>query len=167
MKSNIISIAAVNIVWIGFILITVFLQFGTDIEVVKKVDSLPVDIGYTQSSIHQTGKAPITTSHCKVKIKPEDEDIDPFWVNAKDVFGTEDERKLQKMIDKEETIRLNIFINPKTDEVLGVTTKGTSRWALIYNNNKLVKYGLAILAGVDLFLVGLVIFSEKMKRRQV
>ena len=142
MKTNIISLAVTNVIAIGFIIFTVFATFGTHIEVIKRMELLPVSVGYANSER-------------LVLMEPEDDDydIDRFWVSAKYVYGTDKERELREIIDDEDTIRLNVFIDPRTDEVLGVTKKSTSKLALIYNNHKLFRYGIPIILGVDIFCV--------------
>lgn len=150
MKSKIISIAFVNFIAIGFIMFTIFARFGTHIEVIKRVDCVPVDISYSKS-----------VSARVVLVKPDEDDMDSFWVNAKEIFGTDKERELKEMIEDKESVRLNVFINPQTHEVLGVTKNGTSRLALIYHNHKLLKYGIFILLGVDVFLLVLILLSRK------
>lgn len=164
MKDNIICMVVVNIICVGFIMLTVFLQFGTDIKVMRKVESLPIEVGYTHSTRRSTAGRPVSVADCKVKVAPDSDDIDSFWVDAKDVFGTDDEDELEEIIEDEDTIKLNIFINPETDEVLGVTTKGTSRWALIYQNNKLVKYGSVLIPCVDVFVILIMLLFGKKKK---
>ena len=166
MKTNIISIVLVNIVCIGFIVFTIFMQFGTDIEVIKDVDVYPIEQGVSHYSsyslkLHQSYETYIRL----VKVATDEKDIEPVWVDAKYVFGTDSEKEIRGLIEEKESVRVNVFINPKTGETIGVTTKGASRLSLFYNNNKLFKYGWIIILGVDLFCIGLVIFSEKMKRR--
>ena len=166
MKTNIISIVLVNIVCIGFIAVTIFMQFGTDIEVIKDLDVYPVEQGVSHYSgynlrLHQSYETYIR----RVKIATDEEGIEPVWVDAKYVFGTDSEKEIKNLIEKKESVRVNVFVNPKTGETIGVTTKGATRLSLFYNNNKLLKYGWIIILGVDLFCIGLVIFSEKMKRR--
>ena len=150
MKSKIISIAFVNFIAIGFIMFTIFARFGTHIEVIKRVDCVPVDISYSKS-----------VSARVVLVKSDEDDMDSFWVNAKEIFGTDKERELKEMIEDKESVMLNVFINPQTHEVLGVTKNGTSRLALIYHNHKLLKYGIFILLGVDVFLLVLILLSRK------
>ena len=166
MKSNIIIVILVNVICIGFIALTVFLQFGSDIEVVRNVEMYPVEQGTSQYStynyrLHQTYDSYIRL----VKIDTDDEDIEPVWVDAKYVFGIDNEKVIKELIEDKDTVRLNVFINSKTGETMGVTTKGTSRWSFFYNNNKLLRYGLIIIPCVDIFLIGLIVFSEKMKRK--
>ena len=167
MKSNIIIVILVNAVCIGFIALTVFLQFGSNIEVIKNVEMYPVEQGTSQYStynyrLHQTYDSYIRL----VKVDTDDDDIEPVWIDAEYVFGTDNEKEIKDLIEDKDTVRLNVFINTKTGETMGVTTKGTSRWSFFYNNNKLLKYGLIIIPCVDIFLIGLIVFSEKMKRKQ-
>lgn len=49
MKSNIISLAVTNVTAIGFIIFTIFARFGTHIEVIKRMELLPVSVGYSNS----------------------------------------------------------------------------------------------------------------------
>ena len=88
MKSKIISIAFVNFIAIGFIMFTIFARFGTHIEVIKRVDCVPVDISYSKS-----------VSARVVLVKSDEDDMDSFWVNAKEIFGTDKERELKEMIE--------------------------------------------------------------------
>lgn len=67
------------------------------------------------------------------------------------------------MVDDKETIKMNIFVDSRTNEVLGVTRKSASKLALIYNNNKLVKLGSIIIPCVDLLVFGSIYFSGKKK----
>ena len=148
MITNIISIVVVNIIAILFIVFTIFARFGIHIEVIKKVDCVPVSVSYSNSER-------------VVLVEPDDDDIDRFWVDAGDIFGTDKERELREMIEDEDSVRLNVFINPKTDEVLGVTKKGTSVLALIYNNHKLFRYGIVFIPCVDLFIILVILLSNK------
>ena len=66
------------------------------------------------------------------------------------------------MVDDKETIKMNIFVDSRTNEVLGVTRKSASKLALIYNN-KLVKLGSIIIPCVDLLVFGSIYFSGKKK----
>ena len=164
MKNNIICLFVVNIICVGFIMLTVFLQFGTDIKVLNEVESLPIEVGYAQSTHRSTTGRAARVYDCKVKVKPDTDDIAPFWVDAKDVFGTDDEGELEEIIENEDAVKLNIFINPETDKVLGVTVKGASKWSLFYQNNKLVKYGLVIIPCVDVFVLLVMLLSGKKKK---
>ena len=65
------------------------------------------------------------------------------------------------MVDNKEIIKMNIFVNSKTNEVLGVTKRNTSKLALIYRNNKPVKFGSIIIPCVDIFVIGLIMLFEK------
>ena len=123
MKSNIISLAVTNVIAIGFIIFTIFARFGTHIEVIKRMELLPVSVGYSNSE------------RVVLMESEDDDDIDRFWVNAKYVYGTDKERELRRMIEDEDTIRLNVFIDPRTEEVLGITKKSTSVLGLIYVNH--------------------------------
>ena len=167
MKTNIIALAIANIVCVGFIMLTIFLRFGINIEVIKNVDAYPVAQGVSHSSIYDLRLHQTYDNYTRiVKVSTDDEDIEPVWVDAKDIFGTDSEKKIREMIEEKEIVRLNIFINPETGETIGVTKKGSTRWSLFYNNNKLLKYGLTIILCVDIFVIGLIFFPEKMKRRQ-
>ena len=149
MKSNIISLAVTNVIAIGFIIFTIFARFGTHIEVIKRMELLPVSVGYSNSER-------------VVLMEPEDDDdIDRFWVNAKYVYGTDKERELRRMIEDEDTIRLNVFIDPRTDEVLGITKKSTSVLGLIYVNHKLFRYGIPMILGADILIVVLMLLSGR------
>lgn len=167
MKSNIIIIILVNVICFGLIALTVFTQFGTGIKVIKNVEMYPVDQGTSHyssynSKLHQTYDSYIR----RVKVDTDDYDIEPVWVDAKYVFGTDNEKEIRELIEDKDTVRLNVFFSKKNGDTLGVTTKGSTIWSFYYNNNKLLKYGLIIIPCVDLFLVGLLVFSEKMKRKQ-
>lgn len=149
MKSNIISLVVTNVIAIGFIIFTIFARFGTHIEVIKRMELLPVSVGYSNSER-------------VVLMEPEDDDdIDRFWVNAKYVYGTDKERELRRMIEDEDTIRLNVFIDPRTEEVLGITKKSTSVLGLIYVNHKLFRYGIPMILGADILIVVLMLLSGR------
>ncbi len=166
MKTKILSVILANIIILGFIIFTVFMQFGTNIKVLKKVEVCPVDVSYSLDERYNRfygGNGIIIVSTCMVEVEPVVEEIEPFWVNAKDFFKTDDEKVLRRMVDDKETIKMNIFVDPRTNEVLGVTRKSASKLALIYNNNKLVKLGSIIIPCVDLLVFGSIYFSGKKK----
>ena len=50
MKTKILSVIIANIIIIGFIIFTVFMQFGTNIKVLKKVEVCPIDVSYSQDA---------------------------------------------------------------------------------------------------------------------
>ena len=165
LKTNIIIVILVNAVCAALIALTVFLQFGIHIKVVKNEEMYPVEQGTSHYSsysykLHQTYDGYIRV----VKIATDDDDIEPVWVDAEYVFGTDNEKEIKDLIEDKDTVRLNVFINAKTGETMGVTTKGATRWSFFYNNNKILKYGLIIIPCVDIFLIGLIVISEKMKR---
>lgn len=90
MKTNIISIVLVNIVCIGLVALTIFLQFDTDIKVIKGVEVYPIEQGVSHYSsyslkLHQSYETYIR----RVKIATDEEGIEPVWVDAKYVFGTD------------------------------------------------------------------------------
>lgn len=164
MKTKILSVILANIIITGFITFTVFMQFGTNIKVLKKVEVYPIDVDYSQTARYSRfygGNGIIYSSTCLVKLEPTVNEIKPFWVDAKDFFNSDDEEILQRMVDNKEIIKMNIFVNSKTNEVLGVTKRNTSKLALIYRNNKPVKFGSIIIPCVDLFVIGLIMLFEK------
>ena len=165
MKSSIISIVAVNIVCFAFIALTCFLRFGTKIEVIKDVDSVPVEVGATHSK-HMRNGMTFYSTHWKVRIETPGSDFEPFWVDGVDTFGSNDQDKLKSIVEKREHIKLNIFINPENNEILGVTSKSSSVLALFYYNNKLLRYGSLIILGVDVFVVIIMLTAGRAKSRK-
>ena len=166
MKNSIISIVAVNIICIAFIAFTCFMRFGTNIKVIKDVDSVPVETGAIHKKRVRNG-ATFYNTQWKVRIEtPGNADFEPFWVDGVDTFGTNDQDKLKAIVNAKEHIRLNIFINPENGEILGVTHKGTSILSLFYHNNKLLRYGSFILLGVDVFAVILILTTGRSQSRK-
>ena len=165
MKSNIISIAVVNIICIAFIAFTCYARFGTNIDVIKDVDSVPVKWGATQSKRMKNGMT-YYSKHYMVLVETPEKDFEPFWVDAVDIFGTNDQNKLKEIVNDKEHVKLNIFINPDDNEVLGVTRKGTSNLALYYTNNKLLRYGIYIILGVDALVVILMLTAGRAKKKK-
>ena len=165
MKSSIISIVAVNIICFAIIALTCFLRFGTNIEVIKDVDSVPVDVGATHSKRMRNGMTFYST-RWMVQIETPGSDFEPFWVDGVDTFGSNDKDKLKAVVEKGEHIKLNIFINPESNEVLGVTRKSSSILALFYYNNKLLRYGSLIILGVDVLTVILMLTAGRSKNRK-
>ena len=162
LKSNIIIVILVNVICFCFIAFTIFMQFGINIKVVKNVKMYPVEQGTSHYSSYNYRLNQSYDSYIRmVRIESDDDDIESVWVDAQYVFGTDNEKEINELIEDKDAVRLNVFINSKTGETMGVTTKGTSRWSFFYNNNKLLKYGLIILPCVDIFLIGLIVFSEK------
>ena len=162
MKNSIISIVAVNIICFAFIALTCFLRFGTNIEVIKDVDSVPVEIGATHSKRMRNGMTFYVT-HWMVRIEAPGSDLEPFWADAVDTFGTNDQDKHKEIVEAKKHIKLNIFINPENNEVLGVSSKGSSVLALFYYNNKLLRYGSLIVLGVDVLAVILMLTAGRAK----
>lgn len=165
MKSGIISLALVDVICIAFIFFTVISQFGTNIKVYEREKAYPVEYGSFEHTLYRRGYGSSKIYQSAVKMQPADDDIDTFWVVAEEVFGTDDEHELKELIEEKEEVRLNIFVNPETGKVIGSTTKGTSKFALIYNDNKLVKYGLIIIPAVNVFVIILIVISEKVKKK--
>ena len=161
LKNDIISVLAVNIVFLGFIMLTVFLQFGTSIKSVRKVNAVPAEIGYASETFYRRGYGSTNIPVCMVRLETDSDKFDSVWVEAKDFYKTDNEVKLKKKIDAKESVKINIFYNPKTEEILGVTKKGASTFSLINDNNKLVRYGTVILVAVDLFVAGLIYSKHK------
>ena len=101
-----------------------------------------------------------------VKVEPDVDEIYPFWLDAREFFNTDNEDVLRKMVDNKETVKINIFINSQTNEVIGITKSNASKLALFYRNNKLVKFGFIIIPCVDLLVFGSICFSRKKKGNQ-
>ena len=166
MKNSIISIVAVNIICIAFIAFTCFMRFGTNIKVIKDVDSVPVETGAIHKKRVRNG-ATFYSTQWKVRIEtPGNDDFEPFWVDGVDTFGSNDQDKLKSIVEKREHIKLNIFINPENNEILGVTSKSSSVLALFYYNNKLLRYGSLIILGVDVFVVIIMLTAGRAKSRK-
>jgi len=168
-KTKILSVIIANIIIIGFIIFTVFMQFGTNIRVLKKVEVCPIDVSYSEDARYNRfygGNGIINVSTCMVKVEPDVDEIYPFWLDAKEFFNTDNEDVLRKMVDNKETVKINIFINSQTNEVIGITKSNASKLALIYRNNKLVKFGFIIIPCVDLLVFGSIYFSRKKKGNQ-
>ena len=165
MKSNIISLVIVNIICFAFIFATVFITFGTKIDVVRNVEALPVEIGSTQSRHMRKGMTYYSTNRM-VKVKTDDSRFESIWIDGDRVFGTNDRDKLQEIVDKHEHIKINVFINPDTGEALGVTLKGDSKLALFYTNNKLLRYGSIIIPAVDVFVILTCLISGRSKKKK-
>ena len=164
LKNDIISVVAVNVVCFGFIIFTVFMQFGINIKVIKKVNAVPVDIGYVSETYYRRGYGSTNIPVCMVELKTDSDKFDSVWVEAKDFFKTDNEIMLKKKISAKESVKINIFYNPKKDEILGITKKGGTVLSLINDNNKLVRYGSVILVGVDLFVLSLMYSKYRRKK---
>lgn len=165
MKSGIISLALVDVICIAFIFFTVISQFGTNIKVYEREKAYPVEYGSFEHTLYRRGYGSSKIYQSAVKMQPADDDIDTFWVVAEEVFGTDDEHDIKDLIKDGDAVRINIFINPETGKVLGYTTKGASIPAMIYSNNKLVKYGSIIIPAVNVFVIILIVISEKVKKK--
>ena len=166
MKSNILSLVIVDVICIAFIVFTVISQFGTNIKALEDVRSTPVDTGSSEYTLYRRGYGSSKLYKMVVKMEPEDDEIESFWVDPVEVFGTEDEHDIKDLINAGDAVRINVFVNPETGKVLGYTTKGASIPAMIYSNNKLVKYGSIIIPAVNVFVIILIVISEKAKKKK-
>lgn len=165
MKSSILSLVIVDVICIAFIVFTVISQFGTNIKAYENMRSIPVDTGSSEYTLYRRGYGSSKLYKMVVKMEPEDDEIESFWVDPMEVFGTEDEHDIKDLIKDGDAVRINIFINPETGKVIGYTTKSASIPAMIYSNNKLVKYGSIIIPAVNLFVIILIVISEKVKKK--
>ena len=166
MKSSIISLVIVNIICIGFMAFTCYARFGTNIEVVRDIDAVAFELGATSSRRMSKGKTYYRVNRMVLMKTGEDFNNRTFWVDADFVFGTNDRDKLKEMVDSKKHFKLNIFINPDDNEVIGVTTKGDSLLALFYTNNKVLRYGSIILPAVDVLVILTIVMSNGASKRK-
>ena len=154
------AILVVNFIVLGFIAITLLVQFGVHIKVDEGVELIPVEIGYSQSTRHINSKfVPISERY--VRLKFESNVKKPFWVPADVVFGKAAVDEIEDMIKDGNSVKINVFYNTKSDEVVGVTNSGKSILSLYFYNSKVCRYGILILLLVDIFLVILIMFAHK------
>lgn len=154
------EIFVVNFIVLGFIAIIMLAQFGVHIKVNQGVDLVPIEIGYSQSTVHMNSKF-VDVYEANVRFKYENNAQESFWIPASVVFGRAGEDEIKDMIEDGASIKRNVFLNTKSDKVIGVTKSGKSILSLYYCNSKFFRYGIWILIIVDIF-VGLVIkFAKK------
>lgn len=158
------EIFVVNVIALGFIGITLLAQFGVHIRVDKGVELVPVEIGYSHSTVKVNSKF-VDVADCSVHLRYKDDSQAPFWEPATVVFGKVSVDDIKDMIEDEDTIERNVFINTKTHRVVGLTKNGKSILSLYYFNSKMFRYGILILVIVDIF-VGLLIKSANAKSKK-
>ena len=159
------AIFIVNLIALGFIAITLLVQFGVHIKVDEDVDLIPAETGYSQSTRPINGKI-VPVSECYVRFKYESGEQKPFWVPASSAFRGASVDDIEDMIKDGETVKRNVFINTSSDEVIGVTESGRSILSLYYNNSKIFRYGIWILLFADIFAVILVKSAGKKKKSE-
>lgn len=157
------EIFVVNLIALGFIAITLLVQFGVHIKVDEDVDLVPVEIGYSQSTKHLRGRGVVYVSEHYVRLTYENNAQNSFWVPASVVFGKANDHDIEAIINDGDSIKRNVFIDTESNEVIGVTKNGKSILSLYYSNSKMFRYGIWILILVDIF-VGVLIISQKKKR---
>ena len=158
------ALLVANFIVLGFIAITLLVQFGVHIKVDEDVDLIPVEIGYSQSTRHINSKF-VSVSERYVRLKYENNAQKPFWVPADVVFGNADIEKIEDMIKDGNSIKINVFYDTKSDEVVGVTKSGKSILSLYFYNSKVFRYGILILLLVDIFVVLLIKFAKKRTKK--
>ena len=161
MKKN-YGIFAVNFIALGFIAFTLLVQFGVHIKVEKDVDLVPVEIGYSQSTMRISSKS-VPVSNQYVRLKYDKNAQKTFWVPASIVFGKADIGEIEDMIKDGDSIKRNVFFNTNSNKVIGVTRNGKTILSLYYYNSKMFRYGIWILILCDIF-VGFVVKSKYAKR---
>lgn len=155
------EIFVVNFIVLGFIFFTLLAQFGVHIKVDKDVELLPVEIEYSQSTMHINSKFVLVTERY-VRFKYEKNTQESFWVPASVVFGRASVDDIEDMIKDGDSIKRNVFFNTKSNKVIGVTKSGKSILSLYYYNSKMFRYGIWILILCDIF-VGFLVKSKKEK----
>lgn len=129
----------VNFVFLGFIIITLLAQFGVHIEVDEEVDLVPVKTEYSNSTRY-------------IKLEYERNAKKSFWIPASVVYGKAGEAELKDIIKDGDSIERNVFINTRSDKVIGVTKSGKSILSLYYYNSKMFRYGILILIICDIVI---------------
>ena len=154
------AILVVNFIVLGFIAITLLTQFGVHIKVDEGAELIPVEIGYSQSTSHINSKS-VPVSERYVRLKFENNAQKSFWVPAYVVFGKAAVDEIEDMINDGNSIKINVFYNTKSDDIVGVTKSGKSILSLYFYNSKVFRYGILILLLVDIFVFFLIKFSNK------
>ena len=128
------EIFVVNFIALGFIAFTLLAQFGVHIKVDKGVDLVPVEIGYSQSSMRINSKS-VLVSDQYVRLKYEKNVQMSFWLPALVVFGRASVDEIEDMIKYGDSIKRNVFFNTNSNKVIGVTKNGKSILSLYYYNS--------------------------------
>lgn len=150
MKKN-YEIFVVNFIALGFITFTLLAQFGVHIKVDKGVDLVPIEIGYSQSKVHINSKF-VDIYERLVRLEYKNDAQKSFWMPASVAFGRTGENEIKDMIDDGDFIKRNVFINTRSNEVVGVTKRGGSKLSLYFYNSKMFRYGILLLMIVDIFV---------------
>lgn len=158
------EIFVVNFIALGFIAFTLFAQFGVHIRIDKDVDMVPVEIGYSQSTVHINSKF-VDVYDRLVRLEYKNDTQMSFWIPASVVFGRASEDEIKDMIKDGDSIKRNAFINTRSKEVVGVTKRGRSILSLYYYNSKMFRYGILLLIIVDVF-VGFLIKTVGLKKNR-
>lgn len=158
------AILVVNFIVLVFIAITLLTQFGVHIKVDEGAELIPVEIGYSQSTRHINSKF-VPVSERYVRLKFENNAQKSFWVPADAVFGNANVEKIEDMIKDGNSVKINVFYDTKSDEVVGVTKSGKSILSLYFYNSKVFRYGILILLLADIFVGFLVKFSKKRTKK--
>lgn len=154
------EIFAANFIILGVIAFTLLAQFGVHIRVDKDVDLVPVEIGYSQSTIHINSKF-VHVPERYVNLQYKDNAQKWFWMPAAVVFGRAGEDEIKDMIKDGGPIKRNVFFNTRTNEVIGVTKSGRSVLSLYYHNSNFFRNGIWILIIVDIFVALVIKITNK------
>ncbi|MDE6626073.1 MAG: hypothetical protein K2K56_06865 [Lachnospiraceae bacterium] len=155
------EIFIVNFIVLGFIAFTLVAQFGVHIKIDKGVELVPIEIGYSQSTVHINSKF-VDVSERYVRLQYENNAQKSFWMPASVVFERAGEDEIKNMIKDGDSIKRNVFFNTKSNEVIGVTKSGKSILSLYYYNSKMFRYGMFLLIICDIF-VGFLIKANNTK----
>ena len=143
-----------NLIFLGFIVFTLFAQFGVHIKVYTGVDLIPTETQSVQSSRRGTirGQRSFYTYELYVRLIYKENPNEYFWLPSVSVFGRASDDEVKEIVKEGNTIKRNVFINTKSHEVIGVTKSGKSVLSLYYYNSKFFRYGLQVLILTDIFL---------------
>lgn len=132
------EILVINLIAFTFITIISLAQFGVHITVDTDVDLIPVEIN--------SGR------ELYVQLTYENNAEKKFWMPASVVFGKTGKDDINGLIQAGDSIKRNVFLNTRSDQVVGVTKHGTSILSLYYYNGRLFRYGIWIMLIVDIFI---------------
>ena len=154
------EIFVANFIVLGFIAITLLVQFGVHIKVDEDASLVPLEIGSVQSSQYIRRMGSVQTSESYIRLRYENDEEKSFWMPASVVFG-KIAYNIEDMIKNGDSINRNVFINTKSDKVIGMTRSGKSILSLYYHNSMIFRYGIWILFFVDIFVGVLIVLNNK------
>lgn len=164
-KDILIADIIVSVVLILVMVLCLFV-YGSDLKVVENVSVVPENYQkvLTGGKVNSKPGSGSRSETYMVFLTDDERMPEKFQVQAKPIYGTTNEKKLEKIADKKEEISINIFIENRFGRIIGATREGTSIFAFNYYNSFVFKFCLFALVGINVFFIILMLVLGKKKK---